>query len=155
MRSATRLALFNLGPELADAEIGVMGATHIDRGTQTKLGGRRFRLETTSLSAATGFATGSATPLLLNGVSYEVRVTCSGRTVTNAGNNMTMHRSTAQNSGVEGTAQFTISGPGVFRAVILGTATLDTLTMATGLSGGSAAVVGDTWDVEVSIRRIS
>jgi hypothetical protein len=154
MGPAARLAeLFRLGPELLDATVGPAGSTAIFRGTQTALGARVWRLATTSLSGSAGVAIATATPLLVNGISYELRVICPGRAVTNAGNAFSFRRSTGQVSGVEGTDVLSVSGPGVFQTVVVGTATLDTLTIVAGSSSG-LSTIGDTWDLDISLRKI-
>lgn len=138
-------------PELIDATAGAIGAT-VYRGTQSALTGRAWRLETTSLSGFVGFASGSIDPLMTNGVYYEVEVVVHARSVVNSSVRIFVHRSTAANSGLESTPFLAVTGVGTFRAITSGTSTLDTLTIAT--VGGAGAVVGDTWDIEVSVKEI-
>ena len=131
----------NLGPELVDRSIGVIGSTYIIRGTSVDVGGGFY---TVTGNNAVASAVASLDPLLTFGKYYRITIEIAA----GSSGPVNLHLSGAQNSLVAPTPFFSQSTPGVYGVtVVMDTANRDTIT-------GFCGATGISTTFKVSVREI-
>lgn len=111
--------------EMIDYAVGVLGSTSVIRGTSTPTGSGFYKLETTELAGTSGVTVASLDGLLTPGKHYLVTLE-----VQSSSGPFSLHlrNSNAQNSGVEGTGTFVVTGVGTYQATYSPTGAQDTFT---------------------------